>query len=550
MLSGPNYILKDIQMTVSLDKNSDPNLVAAPPEEKAFGGAYEAADRQNIDLQTWQPMLSPADDEILSAKEGSEARIRDIQRNNAIVSHGVDVNKDSIVGAVYTLSAKPYSRALDPFFDDKWSAAFQAEVEVKFGLWASSPNANCDARGVNPFTEMIRLAVGLSVVSDEILASVEWLGTTGRSYGTAIQMIDIDRLSTPMEHRENKNLRGGIRKDNFGRPLGYYIRTTHPGNWRDVEGMFRWKYVEARKNWGRRNIIHIYESNRPEQTRGISKMVAALKTMKMLGKFSDVSLQNAVLNASYAMTIESDSASSAIYSLMGNDGMTSEDAHKETTVASIRALENIGKFHKNTGRMQINGAKIPHLYPGTKLNHHDLSPSNAPGSDLEKSFLRTISASLGVSYEQLSGNFSDNSYAGIRAAIGESQKHLTSRKRFFGDRFASEIYRAWLEEAILRGHIDTIPMHYRNIEWLFSGQNFDALSRAEWIGASKTIIDPVREARADILLLGAGLTTREAVMAKCGQDWRDVDTQNAREEENARMLKLSYAPAIPETGAA
>lgn len=528
-------------MTVNVSKQDTDGAIASvnDGEQLAIGGAYESADRFNHSLSGWQPSIQPVDQEISEAKELSEARVRDMRRNNARIDHGVRVNQDGIVGSKFSLNAKPVSSMLGRTFDEAWEIEFQEEVEAKFGLYAESSEGYIDAQGSMTFTDEVRLAVGQSVVSSEVLASVEWLGTQGRPYGTAIQFIDPDRLSTPMGQMDSSRLRNGIARDRFGAPVGYHIRERHPGDFLDVDKQFTWKFVRARKAWGRKNIIHIYEPLRPDQTRGISAMTAALKEMRMLSRFSDVALQNAVVNATYAMSIESELPAEAVYTALGAEG-NADAANSAISSYATQYLAQLAQYSKSGRSLLLDGVKIPHLYPGTKLRMHPLGNMQSPGTQLEESFLRSIAASLGIAYEQFSLNFSDNSYSGIRASIGESQKHMTARKRMFADRFASSVYRLWLEEAIMRGHIESIPARFRNVDWLYSGQNLDALTNAQWIGAGQPVIDPLKEAKAIQVMLSEGLTTREAEAAKRGLDWREVDKQRAREMRSEQELGLHY----------
>ncbi|AKJ74080.1 portal protein [Salmonella phage 35] len=64
-------------------------------------------------------------------------------------------------------------------------------------------------------------------------------------------------------------------------------------------------------------MIHIIEALLPGQTRGISEMVAALKQMKMTRNFQEVTLQNAIVNATYAAAIESELPSDVVFNQMG-----------------------------------------------------------------------------------------------------------------------------------------------------------------------------------------------------------------------------------------
>ncbi|MGT7511846.1 phage portal protein, partial [Escherichia coli] len=67
---------------------------------------------------------------------------------------------------------------------------------------------------------------------------------------------------------------------------------------------------------------------------------------------------------------------------------------------------------------------IPHLYPGDSLNLQTAQNADNGFSELEKALLRYIAAGLGVSYEQLSRDYSQVSYSSARASANESWRYF------------------------------------------------------------------------------------------------------------------------------
>jgi capsid protein len=57
---------------------------------------------------------------------------------------------------------------------------------------------------------------------------------------------------------------------------------------------------------------------------------------------------------------------------------------------------------------------------------------------------------LGVSYEQLSRNYSQMSYSTARASANESWAFFMGRRKFVAARQACQMFLCWLEEAIAR----------------------------------------------------------------------------------------------------
>lgn len=515
---------------MQFDADIEALLGPAPGKDQAIvGGAFEGADRFSRELAMWQPDLRSADADMLPEKRMLDARTRDVLRNDSYVAGGMDIHKDNIVGGMFLVNAKPNYKVLG--LDETWAEEFQEEVESKFTLWAESPNAWADASRINTLTELVRLAVGVYVASGEVLGSVEWLRDRGRPFNTAIQMIDLDRLSNPHYDQDTPTRRGGVQRNRYGAPVGYHIQMAHPTDWMNPDS-YKWKYVPTRKPWGRLQMIHIFEQMRPDQTRGVSAMVSALKELRITKKFRDIVLQNAVVNATYAASVESDMPSEAVFQALG--------ANSQNPVVDYATqwLSAVAQYSGNSKNLQIDGVKIPHLFPGTKLQLRPAGQGGQLGTDFEQSLLRYIASNLGVSYEQLSRDYTDTNYSSIRAAMTETWKYMQAKKRTVADRFASNVYMLWLEEAINKGEIATVA----NTPSWYEGLNAEAYSACEWIGASRGQIDELKETQAAVLRLKYHLTTYEDEMARLGKDWRKALVQRERETKMMDERGLTVDP--------
>lgn len=518
------------------------------------GGAYEGAQRFD-ELALWQPPMNSADGDILPEKVILDARSRDILRNDAYVGGGATLHKDNIVGALFLLNAKPETKVLFGSDDEVWEREFQEEVETKFTLAAESPSHWFDVQRTKTLTALVRLAVGVYTAGGEILASAEWMPKDGRPYRSAIQMIDTDRLSTPWDRAWDRDIRGGIERDRWGAPIGYHIRNAHPGDCfspLDFDQRSKWTRVAPRNKWGRQQILHIYEQMRPDQTRGISSMVGALSEMKMLKGHRKVELQRAVVAATYAASIESDLPTADVLQMMGGDG--SNENLDAASKAMLAYLNNIDQYSGGSQNLYHDGVKVPVFMPGTRLKLQSPGNTGPLGDKFEQSLLRHISAALGVSYEQLSKDYSQTNYSSARAAMTETWKFMQSRKKIAADTTASFVYRLWLEEAINYGHLECLKR--RNIPNFYEGLNADAYAACEWIGAGQGMIDPLKEGDAYARLHAGGFTTRERIMARIhGADWRKELKQIARERAHEADLGLTFrvdgkAPATADDAAA
>ena len=210
---------------------------------------------------------------------------------------------------------------------------------------------------------------------------------------------------------------------------------------------------------------------------------------------------------------------------------------------------------KGAKNIAIDGVKIPHLFPGTTLKMQPAGGNDAMGGNFEAALLRYLAANLDVSYEQLSRDYSNVNYSSFRAAANEIAKGMKARKKNGADRFASYIFRGWLEEAINAGEITSMskrcPSIYDSKGKL--GLMFDAYSACDWIGGSQGQIDELKETQAAIQRIIFGLSTYEDEHAKLGKDFRKVFAQIARErkelEERGILQNVTSDMANATTGA-
>ncbi len=494
----------------------------------ASGGvAYDGARKANR-LAMWRPALRSADADLLPEKGSLDARVRDTFRNDAYVAGGSSIFKDSIVGARYLLNSKPETKVLWGKEDPTWEVEFQEEVETKFTLWAESPQNWVDTSRRNNFTAQIRLAVGLDLSGGEVLGLANWMPDDGRPYRVALQFVDPDRLSTPFDRAVNVRIRNGVELDRRGAPIAYYIRNSHPseGPFFDYSDLAaaKWSRVPARKSWGRAIVLHLFEQMRADQSRGVSGVATALSELRMMKHFRQTELERAVVAATYAASIESELPQDVAAALG-----TAADGNATTQwIEDYLAL--LDTYSGAARNLHMDGAKIPIFAPGTKLKLQNTGAQGPVGDKFEQSLLRYAAAALNVSYEQLSRDFTQTNYSSARAAMGETQKTMATRKKRVADATADFVYRLWLEEAINYNQIEALKR--RNVPKFYDGLNAEAYSACEWIGAGLGQIDPLKETQAAILRVKSGFSTKEIEISKMsGSDWRKISRQIQRERE-------------------
>jgi len=247
-----------------------------------------------------------------------------------------------------------------------------------------------------------------------------------------------------------------------------------------------------------------------------------------------VTLQNAIVQATYAAAIESEIPQEAMLAMMGQG--SSENAYND---AVGTYLDGLTAFLGGSNNIKLDGVMIPHLYPGTKLNVRPVSNPGGIGTEFEASLLRYAAAGLDVSYEEMARDYSKVNYSSGKLAIANLEKSVMSRKRLVADGLANHIYALWLEEEIVAGNLP-LPAG-ADVELFYQPLMKEAFTRATWIGAGSGMIDELKETQAALLRIKGGLSTYEAELAKLGKDWRRVFAQRAREEGLITDLELAFS---------
>jgi lambda family phage portal protein len=488
--------------------------------------AHYAADQAAAELAGWYPQSYSADAEWLGEMDVVRARTHDMIRNSGLINGAIQTQVDNLVGAGLRLSAKPDWMALG-IKDADAAAQIEDRIEVSFNGWANDNDCYCDASRQLTFGGMVAQAARMYFASFEVFASAEWLPRPGAKFATALQMIDPMRISNPIGRPQSTTLRSGVEFDAMGAPIAYHISSRVPGDAYMAMGepMLTWRRVPRETPWGRRSMIHIFEQERPGQSRGKGGIVSVLARGRMLDKNEQAHLQAAIQNAMFATVVVSPLDWQSVGGALGagdpNDPVLTYVANKAA-------------FHKES-TIRFGGAKVPHLYPGEELKHLQASHPHANFDSFERFFQRHMAAGMNMTYEQFSRDYSQTNYSGHRAALLDYWRFITGRRSHIVGRFATLIYALWLEEAMDRGEID-IPAGTPSFL-----EAKTAWSGCEWIGPGRGQIDPLKEANATKVDLSSGLTTIEIEAAERGRDWRALMRQTAQERKYAKTLETEFA---------
>ena len=470
--------------------------------------AHSGASLSRKQLSNWVPSRMPADVDLLPDLPTLVGRARDLNRNNGVAAGSLQTIQDNVAGNGLRLSPWPDYKAMGK--DLNWAEDWMQKVSALWRSWADT--AACDITGQLNFNAMTQLIFRSTLENGEALALVMWVKRPNTPFQTCLQLVESDRLSNPYFTPPRMNMVGGIEKDDYGKPIAYWIRRAPLwlNGWLVWPMAQQWDRVEAETSWGRRLILHPHKKDRIEQTRGRPILTPVIEQFRMLDSYQRTELQSAIVNALVAGVIETPMGTEDLATLIGGDPNKYLQA-------------------KNEYRVQLEGGAMIPLYPGDKLTAFQPARPALTFPSFVEALSRQIGTAMGLPYELALKDFSKTNYSSARAALLEAWRFFMVRRGWLADNWASPVYRLWLEEAVNTGQIDA-PDFYENYQYY---------CRCKWIGMGRGWIDPVKEAEAAQLRIDSMVSTLETECAEQGLDWNEVLEQRALEKSRIEQLGLT-----------
>lgn len=474
-------------------------------------------------LAEWNAPQQSADAALLPTFYRGNARADDLVRNNPHAANGVQLHQDHIVGNLFRLSYRPNYQFLGISRDD--ARAMAKDVQAAWTEYAEDPHCLLDAERKRTFTMMIREGVATHAFNGEVAVQPVWDTDAGSIFRTRFKMISPKRIRNPGGASDTRERRAGIELNKNGAPKAYWVSDD---NYPSLSAG-KSRRIPAYLSNGRTAFIHVFEPAEDGQTRGDNVFYSVMERMKMLDTLQQTQLQSAIVKAMYAATIESALDSEKAFEFIAGAGPSGAGA-KNPLIDYMEAIES---FHQKLN-IKLGGVKVPHLMVGDSLNLQTSQSADNGFTPLESSLLRSMAAGLGVSYEELSRDYSQTSYSSARASANISWRYYMGRRRFIAARQASLMFGCWFEEAIAR-RIIKLPSSAKY--GFYEARN--SWTYALWIGAGRMAIDGLKEVQESAMRITTGLSTYEDELALQGRDYEEVFEQQQFEIGRRRELGLA-----------
>lgn len=476
-----------------------------------FAGADKG--RRNKDWKA--PISASADYAIIPDNELLNARARQIIRDNPIGAAAVRACVRNVVrkGIITVPKAQPEGmpEELVMKFNNAWRKDFEA--------WASSAFA-CDVAEKQTYWQKQQLAVSerFSVGEHFIVWSYE---PNPLFVGLKLQAFEPEQLDTYIRGYvdpitgETRDVRGGIEINDKGAAVAYHFQPRPRNDYspRPLRDMVPIR-IEANR------VLHYFRQTRVNQTHGVTELAPVMQRIRDVDRKDSADLWASIMEACIGLIIQRNNPTPYPYSptvqpASGDTGATSSGMRTADMVPGM----------------------IFEGQPGEEIK--PFAPQR-PGNTYEP-YIRTqqrlIGAGMGMSYEQITRDFTQGTYSSQRQSMLEDGNEWSMEQDLLIEKIIDPIKNLWLALWVYEGRA---PISFD----MFARDRF-GWGNVTYVLPPKLWIDPEKEISALLIGVKMGFITLEEVGTQYGVDIVTQLKQRAREEQSKQQLGLPATGAEP-----
>lgn len=313
-----------------------------------------------------------------------------------------------------------------------------------------------------------------------------------------IQVLEPDYIdSTRIGPQANGNYCiAGIELDKSGRRQAYYLWDQHPGEYVTFPMSLQSRRVPASE------MLHIYEKERPGQIRGVPRLAVSLMKLRDLDEYEEAELVRKKIEACFA-------------------------AFVQTTEIGRTVAESATTTDASTGKVTrtetLSPGMVEYLKPGEEVSFG--APRNSDGyGDYTATQLHAIAAGIGVTYEQLTGDFSRVNFSSARAGGLEFRELIEIFRWIYFIPMACEpIFDWFVDAAYTAGKVRT-----------------DSYDGVIWAPPRWQYVNPADDVKAEQMENRSGFKTISASLRERGEDPKAVFKEFAEERAFLKELGLTF----------
>ncbi|MHC4868012.1 MAG: phage portal protein [Planctomycetota bacterium] len=335
------------------------------------------------------------------------------------------------------------------------------EVENRFYLYNNTPTI-IDNKRARDGGALQRQAYMEALVGGDVLIV---LRQDPKYKLPVVEIVQGDRVETPMEKFNDDTIIDGVKVDKSGRHVGFYVT--------DETAEKGWRYIAAYgSKTGRLQAKLIYGVDKREDgVRGEPLLAIAIQPISEIDKYRDSAQRKATLNSILVGAIERDPNSKYRTKSIGGAAVKKGTVEVQDVFNNNGVDANFGAF--------------------------------------EAAVLTGLAWALEIPPEILFLSFNKN-YSASQAAINEFRILLDKERSRFGVEYCDILFQDWFLSMVLIGKIQA-PGYLENLGDAFNWDIARAWTMAEWTGAIKPSTDMLKATNAATAQVEQGFNTRERV---------------------------------------
>ena len=479
---------------------------------------YRGAEINRL-TKDWDARSRSADAAIIGDRKTLDARNRQLMRDDPNAAAIRRSYVRNVVGRGIT------ARAAARDVNGNVFTEFNRKLDARWYDWARNPKL-VDRERRRDFAGIQRWAIGEMIECGEAILIISY-ESRPKQCGLVLQCVDPDQLdNVKLQHGDNE-VRGGVEVDAYGAAVAYHIYPRHPYDYASIAAVGSLALTLQSVRIPADRIIHVFDPERVRQTRGVSRLTSVMLKLRDLNEYDYAQLVAAKAEACIGLAVTSpDGAGTQIG--LAEDGANSEDdddgndqlAMQPLMVARLRTGEDIKPFTPTR--------------PGNLYGPFVLEQK------------RTIAAGAGLSYEQVSRDFSQGTYSSQRQTSNEDRREFEPLQDLLIMHLCQPVREKFIEFSVVWEGALTAPGFAANRDdWTYTN----------WRPQGWQWVDKKNEADAEDRAIERGITSTIAVADAHGDDAYEIADQQAafdayREQAKAKArAKLGLAPVVADPSA-
>lgn len=522
-----------------------------PRTERA---SYKGAE-QRFKNREWRPRPTIARDIVEREGQIIAGRSEDVYRNCAMIEAGIQNHVDNAIGSGdrWTLKPEPDGEAIG--LDAKDTTELVRRIKKLWNRYNRSHRKWFDAEGKRNAGQLARLYGRTYLWRGDAVGLIQWNRSENRPFRTTVSIIDPGRVANPLKglgvvgNSSNPNVVGGVDHTDAGFARGYYIHDVAPNANGAAHMLHRnrksqVRYVRRRNALGRDQVVHVHRDHVAELARGVSALVGCLSEVKCLEKYTEATLEAAILQTIVALTIESDYDDAL--------GVFGEDEDGNPISPDMGYMKEASGFH---AKMAALGAdlsfdervKAVRLWNKEKLNMQSPEQPVAQYGPFVQQIYQGIARCLGHTYASFTQDWKNTNFSGGRAGFMAVNRFVESFRFDAPEHLSMCQYGSWIEDVITSGELQVPNMDIIEASISFYADR-DSWSMGRFRGPAREEIDRAKQAAAFLTEDKLGAFTLDRYCdTVIGDDWQNVVSQQCVEEQyiNDERARCGLAPLPP-----